>query len=108
MVTFLALLQVEMRMIRFMRSKHSSFWGGLISAQSGSAARQNRKPSFNERWNTLISAKRHVLCRCRKHKVMALIIDDAPQNGSTTWFQQVGASISGHSIARQLAQQCLR
>jgi hypothetical protein len=50
MVTFLALLllQVEMRMIRFMRSKRSSFWGGLISAQSGSAARQNRKPSFNK------------------------------------------------------------
>src|SRR6476469_4695240 len=33
----------------FVRSKHPSFWGDLISVpSSGSAARQNRKPSFNK------------------------------------------------------------
>src|SRR5262245_16435546 len=63
MVTFLALLplQVDAHDPVLMRSKHSSFWGGLISAQSGSAARQNRKPSFNQRWIRSLVRNVHLL-----------------------------------------------
>jgi hypothetical protein len=45
MVTFLALLllQVEMRMIRFMRSKHSSFWGWLDKRPVGQRSKTEPK-----------------------------------------------------------------
>jgi hypothetical protein len=52
MVSFLALmlLQVETRTIGIHAIETVEFLGGgLIGAQSGSTARQNRKPSFNER-----------------------------------------------------------
>src|SRR5215467_11248202 len=63
MVIFLALtlLEVEMRMILCSCDRNIRvLGGGLIGAHSGSAARQNRKPSFNERW--IRSLARNVHC----------------------------------------------